>query len=424
MAEQNLTKTANIQVTPREIDFVTRFAFNWQHLRDILGIMRPIQKQPGQVLKSKKATVVLENGDIPEGEVIPYSQATVTETPYKELTLQKFKKAVSAEAIVEHGYDVAVQMTDDQFLAELQTKVTDEFYHYIQTGQLRNRAGNFKQALAKVNGSVRNRWKSMHRTITNIVGFVNINDVYDYLGNAQVGPEIASEFGLNYIKNWMGFSTLILCSDSEILRGMVVATPVENIVLYYLNAGHADLARAGLQFVVDGDTNLIGFHAQGNYNTDVSENSALMGMTLFSEYLDGIAVCFISDTTMTDCTIAEATAEAYWGTNRSAMQEDITVANGKVTGTLKKLTSGQLVTDWGEGYFLALKMSGFSSGVSYGTVKAGLVPTEGSGLVYLDSDQDIVCKVTDKDNQIFVVIQEDGEKQHAQYLDLSSLVLQ
>ena len=32
--------TADIQVTARELDFVTRFENNWQHLRDILGIMR------------------------------------------------------------------------------------------------------------------------------------------------------------------------------------------------------------------------------------------------------------------------------------------------------------------------------------------------------------------------------------------------
>ena len=58
-AKTNLTMTSDVQVTAREIDFVTRFARNWQHLRDILGIMRPIKKQPGTVLKSKTASVTL-----------------------------------------------------------------------------------------------------------------------------------------------------------------------------------------------------------------------------------------------------------------------------------------------------------------------------------------------------------------------------
>ena len=51
-AKTNLIMTNDIQVTAREIDFVTRFERNWEHLREILGIMRPIKKQPGAVLKS------------------------------------------------------------------------------------------------------------------------------------------------------------------------------------------------------------------------------------------------------------------------------------------------------------------------------------------------------------------------------------
>ena len=65
---------------------------------------------------------------------------------------------------------------------------------------------------------------------------------------------------------------------------------MENIVLYYVDPSASDFARAGLQYTTDGETNLIGFHVQGNYNTAVSESFALMGMTLFAEYLDGIAV--------------------------------------------------------------------------------------------------------------------------------------
>lgn len=42
-AKANLIMNNDIQVTAREIDFVTRFERNWQHLRDILGIMRPIK---------------------------------------------------------------------------------------------------------------------------------------------------------------------------------------------------------------------------------------------------------------------------------------------------------------------------------------------------------------------------------------------
>ena len=44
-AKENLTKSANIAVTARAIDFVTRFGLNWNSLGEILGIMRPIKKE-------------------------------------------------------------------------------------------------------------------------------------------------------------------------------------------------------------------------------------------------------------------------------------------------------------------------------------------------------------------------------------------
>lgn len=288
MADVNLTKTADLAVTAREVDFVTRFNSNWEHLMDILGIVRPIRKQPGVVLKSKKATVVLQEGTVGEGEVIPYSKATIKETPYAEMSIEKYAKAVSIEAIKSHGYEVAVSMTDDEFLAELQNDVTGRFYTYLNTGSLTGTETTWQRALAMAKGKVLNKFKQMHKTVTRVVGFANILDLYEYLGDKDI--TVQNQFGITYIKNFLGYDTLFLLSDEEITKGKVIATPVENIVLYYVDPGDSDFARAGLKYTVEGQTNLIGFHTQGNYNTAVSESFALMGMTLFAEYLDGIAV--------------------------------------------------------------------------------------------------------------------------------------
>lgn len=304
-AKDNLTMQADIQVTAREIDFVTRFARNWEHLRDILGIMRPIRKEPGAVLKSKYATVTLESGAVGEGEEIPYSQATVQEKDYAEMTVEKYAKATSLEAIKTYGYDTAVAMTDDEFLFQLQNEVTGRFYDYLNTGTLSISETTWQRALAMAKGSVVNKFKQMHRTATSIVGFVNVMDLYDYLGDKDI--TIQSEFGFNYVQNFMGFSTIFLLSDEEIARGRVIATPVENIVLYYVDPSMSDFSRAGLTYTTDGETNLIGFHTQGNYNTAVSECFAIMGMVLFAEYLDAIAVADI-DTTPTLGTLTVTTA--------------------------------------------------------------------------------------------------------------------
>ena len=293
-AKTNLIMTQDIQVTAREIDFVTRFERNWQHLRDILGIMRPIKKTPGAVLKSKYAEGTLQSGNVGEGEEIPYSKFVVKEKPYAEMTIEKYAKAVSIEAIKDHGYENAVQMTDDEFLFQLQTNVTTRFYDYLKTGTLTFSEVTFQMALAMAKGRVENKFKQMHRNVTGVVGFANILDVYEYIGAADI--TIQNQFGFQYMKDFLGFNTIFLLSDSEIPRGTVIATPVENIVLYYVDPNESDFSRAGLVYTVSGETNLIGFHTQGNYNTAVSEAFAIMGLTLFAEYIDAIAVGTINPT--------------------------------------------------------------------------------------------------------------------------------
>ena len=280
--------TADIQVAAREIDFVTRFGKNWDHLRDILGIMRPIRKQPGTTLKSKKATLVLADGTVAEGEDIPFSKATIVEVPYAEMTIEKYAKAVTIEAIKEHGYDVAVGMTDDQFLFELQDNVTGRFYTYLNTGSLKSEETTWQRALAMAKGNVVNKFKQMHRNATKVVAFVNVLDLYDWLGDKDI--TIQSAFGFQYIKNFMGYETVFLLADGEVARGRVIATCVENIALYYVDPSDSDFARAGLVYRTAGETRLIGFHTQGNYTNATSESYALMGLTLFAEYLDAIAV--------------------------------------------------------------------------------------------------------------------------------------
>lgn len=283
-----VTKTADIHVTAREIDFVTRFAKNWDALREILGIMRPIRKQPGTSLKYKVGSIVLENGNVGEGEVIPYSKAAVNEVTFGEMDFDKYRKGVSIEAIKDHGYDVAVGMTDEAMLNEIQSVIMGRFYTFLNTGSLTSIQTTFQMALSMAKGLVVNKFKKLHRTATNVVGFVNVLDVYEYIGAANI--TVQNQFGFEYIKDFMGYSTVFLLSEDEIARGKVIATPVENIVNYYIDPADSDFAQAGLAYRTDGETNLVGFHVEGNYGTAVSDAFAIDGMTLFAEYLDGIAV--------------------------------------------------------------------------------------------------------------------------------------
>lgn len=342
-AKANLIMTKDIQVKAREIDFVTRFERNWEHLREILGIMRPIKKTPGAVLKSKYAEGTLQNGNVGEGEEIPYSKFVVKEKPYAEMTIEKYAKAVSIEAIKDHGYENAVQMTDDEFLFQLQTNVTERFYNYLKTGTLSFTETTFQMALAMAKGRVENKFKQMHRNVTGVVGFVNILDVYEYIGAA--GISIQNQFGFQYVKDFLGFNTIFLLSDSEIPRGTVIATPAENIVLYYVDPNESDFAKAGLVYTVSGETNLIGFHTQGNYHTAVSESFAIMGLTLFAEYIDAVAVGTI-DTTQT---LGTLTVNSAVGSKSGDTKVTITPAKANAGNAYKyKVASSETAVDYGQ----------------------------------------------------------------------------
>ena len=275
-------------VRAREVDFVTRFNDNWEALRQIMGIMRPIRKAPGTSLVSYTADVALEDGNVEPGHVIPYSKATITQAAKGDLEIQKYAKAVPIEDVNKYGAAIAVEKSDDAFLTKLQNTVLTKFYNFLKTGSLTKTAETWQGALAKAQGEVLNKFASIQKDVTAVVGFANILDAYDYLGAADIS--VQTQFGLTYIKDFLGYSTLFLLPESFIARGSVIATPVENIDLYYVDPSDSEFAKLGLDYTTQGETNLIGFHAQGNYSTAVGESYALMGMALWAEYLDGIAV--------------------------------------------------------------------------------------------------------------------------------------
>lgn len=277
-------------ITVREIDFVTRFGRNWDALREVMGIMRPVRKAPGSQLTSYTATIELQDGNVAPGNVIPYSAATVEQARFGDLNLQKYAKAVTIEDVNKYGAAVAVQKTDEAFLRELQTKVLDDFYTFLldDTSAMTGTESTFQMAVAMSIGKVVDKFKKMRRDSTNIVTFVNTLDAYKYLGAAEL--TVQNIFGLQYIKNFLGAETMIL--SSEIPEGKVLSVPADNLVLYYVDPGDDEFAQLGLEYTVAGDTNLIGFHAQGAYNTAVGESYALMGMSLWAEYSD--AICIIT----------------------------------------------------------------------------------------------------------------------------------
>lgn len=284
-APKNLITDADIQTRAHEIDFVSSFSKNIQALLDILGIIRPIRKQNGSVLKTKKVTGTLENGTVKEGEEIPLSKYTVQEEVFDTIQIEKYRKAVSLEAIAEKGYENAMAETDRQFQTDLQNVVCDRLYEQLNAGSLTGHETTWQMAIAMAIGKVTKKFQDISKTPTGLVVFVNTLDAYRYLGSANI--TIQTAFGLTYIKDFMGANVVFL--TNKVKEKTVVATPLNNIIAYYVDPSDSEFTRAGLSYTTDPTTHFIGFHVSGNYERAISDVFAIMGLRIMCEYQDAIA---------------------------------------------------------------------------------------------------------------------------------------
>lgn len=103
--------------------------------------------------------------------------------------------------------------------------------------------------------------------------------------------------------------------------------------------------------------------------------------------------------------------------------DDVVVSGKKITGTLKYLDDGPIASYWGAGNFLALKFVDLDPNAT--SIKVGLNPSQGSGLVEIIGDPDLngVFKITDKDVQKFRVVITDGHMTKTTDYDLSDLTV-
>ena len=288
-----VTMTTDFTVEARRADFVTAFAQNWNALREIMGVSRPIKKQPGTVLKSYKATLTLEDGKVAEGAKIPLSKAKVVEVAHADLTIEKYGKAITIEDVDKYGAEVAIEMTDEAFRNELLGKILSEFYEFALTGTLKPEgATDFQMGVALAIGAVKNKFKSMRKDATRVTVYVNTMDAYRYLGAAEL--TVQNAFGVDYVKNFLGAETMVFAGDDDIPSGTIVAIPQSNMVDYYADPSDSAYAKMGLKYTVDSDVPMLGFAIEGDYSTATGNNWAIMGHKLWAEYLDAIAVVDIA----------------------------------------------------------------------------------------------------------------------------------
>ena len=342
MADNNITKREDM-ARVREIEFTQMFGYSIKKLVEAIGVTRKIEKTAGTVLKAYKATGKLENGEVPEGDVIPLSKYKTEQVPIKEITMKKWRRGATAEAIVDRGYDQAMDMLTEEMLKDVQKAVRKDFFDFLGTGTGKAQGETFQAALAQVWGQLQVLFDD---DAVSTVYFINPLDVADYLGSTAISMQTA--FGLSYVENFMGLGTVIL--NGSVPKGTIYGTAKDNLVLYYIPVNGADLGEA-FEFTSD-DTGYIGIHENANYSNMTAEDVVVCGMQLLAEKLDGVVVGAIGAAPAP--TIGKLTVSSGEGTSEGKTK--LTVTEGKLDAAnnykyhlgdhADDVTYGQNVQSW------------------------------------------------------------------------------
>ena len=281
-AENNLITAAQLKKV-REVDFVSQFTHkSLAKLIEVLGVTRRIPMMEGTTMYTYKMSGTLQSGAVAEGDIIPLSQYAQEKVPVGEITLNKWRKAVSAEAIKKSGYATAVTETDAALLRDVQNGIRTDLFGFINAGGTgaTTASGDTLQAL------LANLWGQLQVLFEDdtaeAVYFVNPLDVAEYLGTANITVQTA--FGMNYVENFLGLGTVIM--SNRITKGTAVATAKQNLIMYYLTM-NGDLA-AAFDLTTD-ELGYIGIKS-GYQNEERAQIESLVmdGIQFLVEYAEGV----------------------------------------------------------------------------------------------------------------------------------------
>ena len=288
-AEQNLI-TADKMKKVREVDFVQQFTHtSLQKLIEVLGVTRKIPMMEGTTMYLYTVSGTLQDGAVDEGDIIPLSEYEVTKTPVGEITLKKWRKAVSAEAIKKSGYQNSVVETDGKLLKDVQAGIRSDFFTLLNgtiTGATTVTGAGLQEALANAWAQLQVKFED---DTAEAVHFLNPLDVAPYLAKANITTQTA--FGMNYVEDFLGLGTVIL--TSRITQGTFVSTAKQNLVMYYLTM-NGDIADA-FQLTAD-ELGYIGIKS-GYQNEERAQIESLVmsGIQFFVEYAAGVVKGEIDD---------------------------------------------------------------------------------------------------------------------------------
>lgn len=339
-AEENLITSSDIEPAI-SIDFTSRLNSNITELQTLLGVTDMTPMSSGTVIKMYKMVQVNTPEQVGEGETIKLTKFERKAVKQIELTLKKYRKSTTAEAIQKFGRSRAINDSDALLVSGIQKEIKGSFYDSLKNATGSATGSNLQSTLAAVWGAIKQQYKDTDATP---IYFVSTADVADYLGNAQINLQTA--FGFTYIENFLGLGTVVITPELD--AGEVYGTAKENINGAYVPATSGDVAQT---FGLTGDaTGLVGMTHQIKGDNATVETIAFSGVVFYPEITDGIIKGTIDTTPTLDTLTVTSAAGSTSGTTKITVTPEL--AQGHIykyktdASAAPTVTYGQNVRNW------------------------------------------------------------------------------
>ena len=264
------------------IDHSNRLVAGIQSIQRVLGLTQLTPMGAGTQVKQWKYTKKNTPAQVTEGELIPLTQYERKLANTFTLTLKKYRKQTTAEAIQRVGRTIAINDTDELLQKEVQKDVKSTFFTLLGTGSGTVVSGanvtTLQAVLASLWGAMSVKFADMNVTP---VYFVNPLTIAEYLATANI--TIQTAFGFQYVENFLGLGTVII--DPAVDAGDVLSTVKENLNGIYIPAG-GDVAQTfGLTY---DQTGMVGMKHFTKDDYATVDTLIMSGVTFYAEDLTGV----------------------------------------------------------------------------------------------------------------------------------------
>lgn len=270
----------------KSIDFANRFSNNIVKLLEVLGVTNKLPMNVGSNIKMYKFSVEeAYTTTVNEGEEIPLTKVKRELVNTIELTYTKYRKATTLEAIQAHGFDLAVNNTDNELIRHYQKKIRTDFASVlsqaagtaIDSSKKALTAKNLQGALAKG----RAKLTTVIESDITPIAFVNPDDTAEHIANGLIVSN-GSMFGMVLLTNYVGVRVIEL---SDVPAGEVWMTASENLNIAYANP-NGEVGKA-FNLVTD-ETGMVGVLHDIQANRLTAETVLTGAIQIFAENVDAV----------------------------------------------------------------------------------------------------------------------------------------